>query len=159
RDRWIVNGSDGTLEYAKDNDNRDGWADVIPGREYPVRYATGRYAKFQGWWVVILKRMRGPKAFIRIRRMSKEELEPDGPAIKLSVNQDPNYPVKAPLAEPGPNNPLRNPFSSEHWILNGLSNSLSDLVGGDKIAEWAWVAADHRRPSDERWKAGAKLVG
>jgi hypothetical protein len=91
--------------------------------------------------------------------MSKEELDPDGPALRLEVTQDANTPVVAQQGEPGPDNPLKNPFSSEHWILNGLSNSLSDLVGGDKIAEWSWVAADHRRPSGERWEAGAKLVG
>jgi RHS repeat-associated protein len=156
RDKWLWNAEDGTLEFVQDDERRDGWNDVIPGKEYAIKHATGRYSKFEGWWVVIRPHTRGPRAFIRIRRMTKEELAPE---VKLEVTWDANTPVPPPPAEPAPLNPLKNPFSTERWILNGLSNSLSDLVGGDKIAEWSWVSADHRRPSGDRWKAGAKLVG
>lgn len=56
-------------------------------------------------------------------------------------------------------NYLRDPFSPYHWVGNGLSNSLSDLLALDAVANWSWTAADHNRSSGERVGAGAKLGG
>jgi RHS repeat-associated protein len=57
----------------------------------------------------------------------------------------------------GPKNYLRDP--SDNYIVNGLSNTLSDVLGLDFVAESAWVVGDHRRPMSERIFAGAALVG
>jgi uncharacterized protein RhaS with RHS repeats len=69
-----------------------------------------------------------------------------------------NNPVNAidPLGlEPGPTNNIKDPFASEHWILNGLTNTGSDLLGLDLIAESAWNVADYCRPTSERVIWGA----
>ena len=58
----------------------------------------------------------------------------------------------------GPVNYLRNPFDSQHWVLNGLSNSMSDLLGLDHVARWGWTIGDYRCSDSERFGAGAKLV-
>lgn len=63
------------------------------------------------------------------------------------------------LQADGPHNALRNPFSSDHWFLNGTSNTVSDLLLLDHFAEWAWIVGDHCRPMSERMWAAAKGVG
>jgi RHS repeat-associated protein len=59
----------------------------------------------------------------------------------------------------GPVNYLRDPFSADHWILNGGSNTISDILWLDNFAEWAWILGDHCRPAGDRMWAGAKIVG
>ncbi len=59
----------------------------------------------------------------------------------------------------GPVNALRNPFAPEHWVLNGLSNTVSDLLMLDTVAEAAWTIGNWCRPLSERLWAGAKLLG
>lgn len=62
----------------------------------------------------------------------------------------------------GPKSTFRDPFSSDRWILNGLSNSFDDILNGvgidtQRIAELGWTIGDHRRPASERILAGAEL--
>jgi hypothetical protein len=58
-----------------------------------------------------------------------------------------------------PVNYLRDPFSSEHWIGNGVSNTVSDMLGLDSVAGWGWTIGDYRCSTEERYRAGAKLAG
>ena len=76
------------------------------------------------------------------------------------TSNDPvNFVDPSGLAQTGPVNYLRNPCSAEHWIVNGASNTLSDILMLDHFAEWAWIVGDHCRPASERVWAGAKGVG
>jgi RHS repeat-associated protein len=59
----------------------------------------------------------------------------------------------------GPINYLRDPFSSDHWILNAASNTISDMLALDHIAGWSWQVGNHCLPSDERAWAAAKGLG
>ncbi len=59
----------------------------------------------------------------------------------------------------GPVNYLRDPFSSDQWVLNATANTVSDLLLLDHFAEWAWIVGDHCRPMSERVWAAAKGVG
>jgi RHS repeat-associated protein len=74
-----------------------------------------------------------------------------------------NYPIGLidpyGLVQDGPVNYLRDPFSSDHWILNAGSNTISDVLFLDKFAGWAWVAGDWCRPTSERLWAGGKIIG
>ena len=61
----------------------------------------------------------------------------------------------------GPYNPFRNPFSVDHWILNGLSNTAADILdafGACHIANGVWVAADYRRSAGERILGGIEAA-
>ena len=60
--------------------------------------------------------------------------------------------------EPGPVNYLRNPFSSDHWILNGLSNTVSDVLQLDTIAEASYTLGDYRCSAGDRAWAAFRLV-
>lgn len=57
----------------------------------------------------------------------------------------------------GPENYLRNPYSSDQWIKNGLSNTVSDVLGLDNVAKWSWTMGDHRCPTLDRVMAGGTL--
>ena len=59
----------------------------------------------------------------------------------------------------GPVNYFRNPFDTQYWFLNGSSNTLSDLLGLDHVAQWGWTIGDYRCSNSERLGAGSKLVG
>ncbi|MBK7709198.1 MAG: hypothetical protein IPJ30_26450 [Acidobacteria bacterium] len=59
----------------------------------------------------------------------------------------------------GPVNYLRNPLPVEYWEINGVSNTVSDLLMLDSVAEWSWIAGDYRCSTEDRLAAGAKLVG
>jgi RHS repeat-associated protein len=59
----------------------------------------------------------------------------------------------------GPINYMRDPFSADHWILNGGSNTISDILILDRFAGWGWVAGDWCRPPRERLWAGGKIIG
>ena len=59
----------------------------------------------------------------------------------------------------GPRNYLRDPMPPENWVVNGLSNTLSDLLGLDFVADASWTIGDHRRPMSERLGAAVKLAG
>ena len=68
------------------------------------------------------------------------------------------------LADPlglqgGPVNYLRDPFSSDYWLLNAASNTLSDFLSLDAIAGWSWTAGNHCLPTSERASAAAKVLG
>ena len=76
------------------------------------------------------------------------------------VKNDPvNFVDPLGLQQEGPRNPLRNPFGAEHWIGNGISNTISDLLGLDRVAELGWAMGDHRRSTGERLAAAAELGG
>src|SRR5262249_54274926 len=57
----------------------------------------------------------------------------------------------------GPTNYLRNPLAPNHWILNGLSNTLSDLLGLDSVAESSYAIGDNRQSTSDRLMAGVQL--
>jgi hypothetical protein len=59
----------------------------------------------------------------------------------------------------GPVNYLRDPFSADEWLANGIDNTISDMLMLDHFAEWAWVAGDHCRSAGERASAGVKILG
>jgi RHS repeat-associated protein len=59
----------------------------------------------------------------------------------------------------GPVNYLRDPFSYEHWILNGASNSFSDFLSLDAQAGYWYQVGDHCQPGGERAWAATKGVG
>ncbi len=59
----------------------------------------------------------------------------------------------------GPTNSLRNLFSSDNWIGNGLSNTVSDLLALDSVAQWGYTIGDYRCSTSDRVGAGAKLAG
>ncbi len=58
----------------------------------------------------------------------------------------------------GPVNYLRNPFSPDHWVLNGLSNTVSDLLNLDAIAQSAWTLGNWCAPLSDRLWAAAHLL-
>ena len=63
----------------------------------------------------------------------------------------------------GPKSTFRDPFSSDRWVLNGLSNSFDDILNGfgidtERIAELGWNIGDHRRPASERIMSGVELA-
>ena len=58
----------------------------------------------------------------------------------------------------GPVNHLRDPFASEHWILNGSANTVSDLLALDWVARWAWTVGDYRCSNEDRLSAGSNLL-
>ncbi|MBK8466832.1 MAG: RHS repeat-associated core domain-containing protein [Chloracidobacterium sp.] len=57
----------------------------------------------------------------------------------------------------GPLNYFRDPFSPDNWMGNGLSNTLSDLLGLDDVARWSWDLGDHSQPNDVRAEAAMRL--
>ena len=59
----------------------------------------------------------------------------------------------------GPVNYLRNPLPVEYWGINGVSNTVSDLLMLDNVAEWSWIVGDYRCSTEDRLAAGAKLAG
>jgi RHS repeat-associated protein len=59
----------------------------------------------------------------------------------------------------GPINYLRDPFSHEHWILNGAANTISDMLSLDAQADYWYRVGDHCRPGSERVAAAAKGAG
>src|SRR5436305_12558763 len=61
-----------------------------------------------------------------------------GNAYAYASNDPVNFSDPSGLQD-GPVNYLRDPFSPEHWILNGASNTLSSMLALDHFAEWAWV--------------------
>jgi RHS repeat-associated protein len=56
-------------------------------------------------------------------------------------------------------NALRNPLSADHWVLNGLSNTLSDLLSLDTVAHGAAAAGNSDLPTKDRVIGGAKVIG
>ena len=76
----------------------------------------------------------------------------------LYAGDDPADLIDALGLQDGPRNWLRNPLSPKHWIINGLSNSLSDLLDLDSVAEAGWVAGDSRRDTSDRLLAGAYVL-
>ena len=59
----------------------------------------------------------------------------------------------------GPSNPLRDPFDKQNWVLNGVSNSVSDFLSLDLVADSAFAAANPDFPLGERFQGGATLGG
>jgi uncharacterized protein RhaS with RHS repeats len=62
----------------------------------------------------------------------------------------------------GPVNYLRDPVAHDSaynlgGITNGLSNTMSDLLGLDEIAELSWTVGNHCLSNEERAWAGAKF--
>ena len=57
----------------------------------------------------------------------------------------------------GPVNAFRDPFPSENWVLNGASNTVSDLLGLDAIAQSAWTLGNWCAPLSDRLWAAAHL--
>jgi hypothetical protein len=49
-------------------------------------------------------------------------------------------------------------LSPDHWIINGLSNALSDALFLDAFAEWAWTMGNYCLPPSERIWAGVKAL-
>ena len=58
----------------------------------------------------------------------------------------------------GPQNYMRDPLPPQHWIINGLSNTVSDVLGLDDIAQASWVAGDSRRDPTDRALAATYVV-
>lgn len=70
-----------------------------------------------------------------------------------------NNPASSAGSPQGGKSPLRDPFSSDRWISNGISNTLNDMVLGDHVAAGSWVWANHCLPARERAWGGAKVQG
>lgn len=62
------------------------------------------------------------------------------------------------LQPDGPVNALRNPLSVDHWFINGASNTASDFLGLDAVAQEAWDLGDPCLSDGARAWAGGKLA-
>ena len=58
----------------------------------------------------------------------------------------------------GPTNPFQDPFDKQNWVLNGISNSVSDFLGFDSLAESTFVAANPQFPLGDRFVAGGVAI-
>lgn len=75
-----------------------------------------------------------------------------------------NFTDSLGLVQDGPTNFLRDPVAHDSYLnlgglTNGLSNTVSDLLGLDIIAQSAYTVGDYCRPNSERAMAGIIGLG
>ena len=59
----------------------------------------------------------------------------------------------------GPTNFLRDTYSSDEALANGINNTISDMLYLDNFADWSWQVGNHCLPTRDRVFAGMKIIG